>query len=132
QERFIHGEIYKTRPDVMAVLHAHTAELVAFGQSSVPLRPVLFGAGFIGNGLPVYDIRKYTDGNPSVGCAYCISTPLLGQALVDVMRDKGASLLLGHGIAVVDSSIPGLVKRAYNMRLNAIILQMALSLGGTV
>src|SRR5262249_59215119 len=64
QERFIHGEIYKARPDVMAVLHAHTVELVAFGHSSAPLRPVLFGAGFIGNGLPVYDIRKYTDGYP--------------------------------------------------------------------
>jgi ribulose-5-phosphate 4-epimerase/fuculose-1-phosphate aldolase len=39
-ERFIHSEIYKARPDVMAVLHAHTSELRVFGQSSVKLRPV--------------------------------------------------------------------------------------------
>ena len=38
QERFIHGEIYKSRPDVMAVVHSHTPELVAFGISSVRLR----------------------------------------------------------------------------------------------
>ena len=132
QERFIHGEIYKARPDVMAILHAHTVELIGFGQSSIALRPVLFGAGFIGNGLPVYDIREYTDGYPSVGCAYCISTPTLGQALARIIGDKGAALLLGHGVAVVDSSIPALVRRAYNMRLNAMIQQMALSLGGTV
>ena len=127
QERFIHGEIYKARPDVMAILHAHTPELIAFGQSSVPLRPVLLGANFIGNGLPIYDIRKYTGGYPSpVGCAHCISTAELGQALVEVIGNKGASLLLGHGIAVVESSIPGLVTRAYNMRVNAMIQQMAL------
>src|SRR5262249_54166217 len=92
----------------------------------------VFGAGFIGHGLPVYDIRKYTDGYPSVGCNYCISTPALGQALVEVIGNKGGSLLLGHGIAVVDSSIRGLVTRAYMMRLNAIVQQMAVSLGGTV
>src|ERR1700683_3883159 len=33
QERFIHGKIYKARPDVMALLHSHTPELVAFGVS---------------------------------------------------------------------------------------------------
>ena len=132
-EIFIHGEIYKARPDVMAILHAHTPELVSFGMSSVPLRPVLLGANFIGDGLPIYDIRKYTGGYPSpVGCAHCISTPKLGQALVGVLGNKGASLLLGHGITVVETSLPALVSRAYDMRMNALIQQMALSLGGNV
>ena len=132
-EIFIHGEIYKARPDVMAILHAHTPELVSFGMSSVPLRPVLLGANFIGDGLPIYDIRKYTGGYPSpVGCAHCISTPKLGQALVGVLGNKGASLLLGHGITVVETSLPALVSRAYDIRMNALIQQMALSLGGNV
>jgi len=133
QEVFIHGEIYKARPDVMAILHAHTPELVSFGLSSVPLRPVLFGANFIGAGLPVYDIRTYTGGYPSpVGCAHCISTPELGRALAGVLGNKGASLLFGHGIAVVEASIPALVSRAHDMRTNAVVQQMALSLGGAV
>jgi ribulose-5-phosphate 4-epimerase/fuculose-1-phosphate aldolase len=133
QEVFIHGEIYKARPDVMAVLHAHTPELVSFGLSSVPLRPVSFAATFIGAGLPVYDIRKYTGGYASpVGCAHCISTPELGRALAEVIGSKGASLLFGHGIAVVDASLPALVSRAYDMRMNAVIQQMALSLGGRI
>ena len=133
QEVFIHGEIYKARPDVMAVLHAHTAELVSFGLSSVPLRPVLLGANFIGAGLPIYDIRKYTGGYASpVGCAHCISTPELGRALAEALGSRAASLLLGHGIAVVGGSLPELVDRAYAMRMNAVVQQMALSLGGTV
>ena len=133
QEVFIHGEIYKARPDVMAVLHAHTPELVSFGLSSVTLRPVLHWANFIGAGLPNYDIRKYTGGYASpVGCAHCISTPELGRALGQELGSRGAALLLGHGIAVVAASLPELVNRAYDMRMNAVIQQMALSLGGTV
>lgn len=133
QEVFIHGEIYKARPDVMAVLHAHTPELVSFGLSSVPFRPVLSAANFIGAGLPVYDIRTFTGGYASpVGCGHCVSTPELGQALAKMLGNSGASLLFGHGIAVVEASIPGLVSRVLDMRANAVILQMALSLGGTV
>ena len=132
-ERFIHGEIYKARPDVNAIVHAHTAELVAFGQSSVPLRAVTNAATFIGPGLPNYDIRAFTGGFPSpVGCGHCISTPELGRALADVLGKSGAALLFGHGIVVVDSSLPDLVSRSYNLRMNARIQQIAIALGGTV
>src|SRR5215208_629281 len=30
-ERFIHGEIYKARPDVMAVVHSHSLSVIPFG-----------------------------------------------------------------------------------------------------
>jgi len=117
----------------MAILHAHTPELVAFGQSSVPARPVINAATFIGPALPNYDIRKYTGGFASpVGCGHCISTPDLGRNLAEVLGKSGAALLFGHGIVVVDSSLPDLVSRAYNLRMNARIQQMALSLGGSV
>src|SRR5579863_7054085 len=35
-ERFIHGEIYKARQDVKAVVHCHTPSLIPFGDSDVP------------------------------------------------------------------------------------------------
>ena len=35
-ERFIHGEIYKVRPDVMAVVHSHSAGIIPFADTSVP------------------------------------------------------------------------------------------------
>ena len=105
---------------------------MSFGLSSVPCGRSCLAANFIGAGLPVYDIRKYTGGYPSpVGCAHCISTPELGRALAEVIGNRGASLLFGHGIAVVEASLPALVSRAHDMRMNAVIQQMALSLGGT-
>ena len=132
-ERYIHGEIYKARPDIMAILHAHTPELVTFGQASVKLRPVLSTALFIGDGLPIYDLTKFTGGAPSpVSCAHCISTPQLGRALAEVMGGKDASLLLDHGIALGAPSVRALVSRAYNFRMNAKIQALAIGLGGTL
>lgn len=132
-ERFIHAEIYKARPDVMAVLHAHTPELRTFGQSSVKLRPVSAKARFIGPGFPLYDITQFTGGAPSpVSCILCISTPELGRAMANVMGKAPVVLLLDHGIAMADSSLRGLVVNAYNLRMNARIQQISLGLGGEV
>jgi HCOMODA/2-hydroxy-3-carboxy-muconic semialdehyde decarboxylase len=127
-ERFIHSEIYRARPDIMAVLHAHTPELRVFGQSSEKLRPVWNRALFIGDGLPVFDIVKF---DPDV-TSTLINSPQLGRALVGLMGNKDGALLLDHGIALADSSLRGLVSRAYNLRLDARIQRMAIELGGTI
>ncbi len=126
QEVYIHGEIYKTRPDVMAVLHAHTPEILAFTESSVALRPVVNGGTFIGDTLPLHDIRKF-DPRETL-----IRTPELGRSVAMVLGNKPAVLLKGHGIALTDSSLQGLVVRAYNLRMNARIQQEAIALGGKV
>ena len=39
-ERFIHAAIYRARPDVMSIVHAHTPSVLAFAVSNIPLRPV--------------------------------------------------------------------------------------------
>lgn len=126
QEVYIHGEIYKARPDVMAVLHAHTPELLAFAESSVALRPVVNGGTFVGEGLPLHDIRKF-DLRETL-----IRTPALGRSVAMVLGTKPGVLLKGHGIALTDASLRLLVVRAYNLRMNARIEQQALALGGKV
>src|SRR5262245_57258439 len=126
QEVYMHGEIYKARPDVIAVLHAHTPELLAFTESSVTLRPVVNGGVFIGDGLPIHDIRKF-DPRESI-----IRTPELGRTVATVVGNKPAVLLKGHGIALTGSSLQDLVSKAYNLRMNAIIQQQAVALGGKI
>ena len=127
-ERFIHSEIYRARPNIMAVLHAHTPELRVFAQSSVKLRPVWNRALFIGDGLPIFDIVRFDRDATST----LINSPELGRALVGLMGNKDGALLLDHGIALADSSLRGLVSRACNLRLDARIERMAIALGGTV
>jgi HCOMODA/2-hydroxy-3-carboxy-muconic semialdehyde decarboxylase len=56
-ERFIHGEIYKARPDVMAVVHTHSPGVIPFSVSQVKLQPMFHNAAFLAAGVPVWDIR---------------------------------------------------------------------------
>src|SRR5687768_14841443 len=37
-ERYLHGEIYRRRPDVMAIAHSHSPSVIAFGVSGEPMR----------------------------------------------------------------------------------------------
>ena len=122
----MHGEIYKARPDVMAVLHAHTPEILAFTESSVALRPVVNGGVFLGDGLPLHDIRTF-DARETI-----IRTPALGRSVAMVLGKEPAVLLKGHGIALTDVSLRLLVARAYNLRMNARIQHQAIALGGKV
>jgi ribulose-5-phosphate 4-epimerase/fuculose-1-phosphate aldolase len=126
QEVYMHGEIYKARPDVMAVLHAHTPEILAFTESSVTLRPVVNGGVFIGAGLPLHDIRKF-DPRETI-----IRTPALGRTVAQALGAKPGVLLRGHGVALTDASLRALVVRAYNMRMNARMQQQAIALGGKI
>ena len=126
REAYMHGEIYRARPDVMAVVHAHTPEVTAFTQSSIEMRPVSNGGRFIGGGLPIFDIRQF---HPR---ANIIDSPELGRAIAGVLGKSPAVLLKGHGVTITDSSLYGLVSRAYNLRVNAIIQQQAISLGGRI
>src|SRR5215469_12809187 len=56
-ERFIHGEIYKARPEFNAVIHSHSPGVIPFGITNVPLRPVFHTASFLWVGVPVFEIR---------------------------------------------------------------------------
>jgi ribulose-5-phosphate 4-epimerase/fuculose-1-phosphate aldolase len=37
-ERYIHGEIFKSRPEINAVVHNHSPSVIPFGVTTVPLR----------------------------------------------------------------------------------------------
>ena len=64
-ERFIHGEIFKARPDVMVVVHSHAPSVIPFSITQVPLRPVFHMATFLCVGVPVWDSRSVHD--PAAG-----------------------------------------------------------------
>lgn len=126
-ERFIHGEIYKARPDVMAVVHCHCPEVIPFANTSVPLQPMHHMGNFIGAGVPVFEIR-----NAGGETDMLIRTPALGRALAQTLGDKSAVLMRGHGAAIVASSLHVVVARAYYLNLNARLQLQAVQLGGKV
>jgi len=127
-ERFIHGEIYKARPDVMAVIHAHSPEMIAFGASSVPLRNMIHTGSFINDGVPVFDVRKFGGTADDM----LIRNPALGKALAQVLGRKTAIIMFGHGVAITGPSLATAVSNAYFLNMNARVQEQAIRLGGTV
>jgi len=58
-ERFIHGEIYRSRQDVHAIVHSHSPTVLPFSVvKNVPLRPLCHMSGFLGKETPVFEIRE--------------------------------------------------------------------------
>jgi HCOMODA/2-hydroxy-3-carboxy-muconic semialdehyde decarboxylase len=124
-ERFIHAEIYRARPDVKAVVHNHAASLIPFGVTNIPLRPMYHMAAFIGNGVPVFDIRK------SFGMTdMLVSDSAKGRALAQTLGDKNCVLMRGHGVAVVGPTIQHAVGRSIYLEVNARVQLQSMSLGG--
>ena len=73
-ERFIHGEIYRARADVLSVAHSHSPEVLPFGLTRVPLKALIHTAAFLGTQpVPVYDIRS-SEGPDNLMLVHTIST----------------------------------------------------------
>jgi HCOMODA/2-hydroxy-3-carboxy-muconic semialdehyde decarboxylase len=124
-ERFIHAEIYKARSDVHAVVHNHAPSLIPFGVSTVALKPMYHMASFIGNGVPIFDIRK-TFGMTDM----LVSDSAKGRALAQALGSSACVLMRGHGVAVVGPTIQHAVGRSVYLDINAKVQAQAIALGG--
>src|SRR5712671_5088638 len=112
-ERFIHGGIFEARPDVMAVVHAHAEDILAFGLTNgTPLRPVIHSGSFIGAKVPIWDIAdKFSDTNLLVA---------------------NVALMRGHGFAAAARSLIEVVRMSVYLPRNARALWRARQLGGEI
>ncbi len=129
-ERFLHGQIFKARPDVRAVVHSHAPDLLPFGLvEGVELRPVWHMAGFLGafgrDSVPLFEIRD------SAGPAsdLLIRDNALGAALAGSLGAAPVVLMRGHGATLVGESLPVAVFRSVYTKMNADVLLRALPLG---
>jgi ribulose-5-phosphate 4-epimerase/fuculose-1-phosphate aldolase len=126
-ERFIHSEIYKARPDVMAVVHTHSPGVIPFTISQVALQPVFHNAAFLAAGAPLWDIRKDFGETDML-----VRNPAIGKSLALTLADKPLVLMRGHGDVAVGPSVKVAVFRAYYTDVNARLQSQAVALGGEV
>ena len=124
-ERFIHGEIYRVRPDVVAVVHNHSPSVIPFGVSTVPLRPLYHMSAFLGSSVPVFDIRK-ASAQPT---DMLVRDAALGRALAQTLGARSVALMRGHGAVVVGPSVPVVVFRSVYTEMNARLQAQAMALG---
>ena len=124
-ERFIHGEIYRARPEVNCVVHNHSPSVVPFSVTEVPLKALYHMAAFIGEGLPNFEIRDVRRGSDLL-----IRDSVLGKALAETLAAKPAALMRGHGSVVVGENLPRAVGRSIYLEQSARMQMQALLLAG--
>lgn len=126
-ERYIHGEIYRRRPDVMAVVHSHSSSVIPFGVTRTRLRPIYHMASFLWAGVPVWDIRKVREENDLL-----VRDRPLGKALAETLGQCHCVLMRGHGMTVIGATIQEAVFRAIYTEMNARLQLQASQLEGPI
>ena len=124
-ERYIHGEIFKSRPNINAVVHNHSPSVIPFGVTTVPLRPLFNTGAFIGEGVPTFEIREFQESGDLL-----VKTPHLGHALAATLGTKPAALMRGHGAVVVGETLMLAVVRSVYLELSAKLQMQAMLIAG--
>ncbi len=124
-ERFIHGQIYRVRPDIMAIVHSHSPPVLPFADTGVKLRPMNHIAGFLGDGPPVFEIRTVAGAESDM----LVRNNAIGQALAKTLGPNSVVLMRGHGSVAAAQSVKHVVFRAIYTEVNARTEIQALAIG---
>ena len=125
-ERFIHGEIYKARPDLNSVVHSHSPSVIPFGLVDTQIKAMFHNAAFLAAGVPVFDIsEKYgvTD--------MLVSDGDKGQTFAECLGDKDIALMRAHGSVACGSTLELAVFRAVFTEVNSRIQHWTMDLAGS-
>ena len=126
-ERFIHSEIYKARPDIVAVVHSHSPAIIPYGVTKrVTLKPVCHMSRFLGFSTPIFEIRDAAGEDNNM----LITSAKLGRALAESLGKTDFALTRGHGSVTVAKSLKLVVARAIWAEMNAKLQTEALRMAG--
>jgi len=124
-ERVIHGEIYKARPDVMAVCHHHAPAfmpLLATGTDYVPV----FHLGSVGGFKPPFWDQHDEFGETNM----LVVKPAEGASLARALGRHWMVLMKRHGVTVAGVSVRDCVFRTIFATRNADFQVRGMMLGG--
>jgi L-fuculose-phosphate aldolase len=93
-EVYIHSEIFKARPDVMSVIHAHPTYAVAWSATGKPLQPISQPGIAFADGVPYF-----TD------TVDLIRSTQMGAGVARALGSHKAVLMRNHGVAVVGATV---------------------------
>jgi HCOMODA/2-hydroxy-3-carboxy-muconic semialdehyde decarboxylase len=114
-ERYIHGCIYRARPDVNSVCHSHAHVLIPFTIVDAPVGAVWVMAASIGEQVPNWDIR---DDFPDEKTMLVVNDAI-GRSLANTLGQGAACLMRGHGAVIATGDIKRTVLTSIGLMLNA-------------
>ena len=118
-EVYIHSEIMRARPDVMAVLHTHPEHAIAFSSLGKPLQAMSNDGTMFSAGVPVFS--DTTD---------LITDQPRGKAVAKVLGKSNALILRNHGIVTAGRSVEEAVFLAIKLERACRIQLLAENAGG--
>lgn len=124
-ERFIHGEVYRARPDVASVVHSHSPSVIPFGLVGVGMQAMFHNAAFLAAGVPVFDIQAQFGATDML-----VGDGARGVALAGVLGDKHVALMRAHGSVACGPTLQVAVFRAVYTEVSARIQHWAQALAG--
>ncbi len=115
-EFHLHAGIYKARPDVQAIVHAHPKWSTFLSMVGESYQPV-YAQGSLVYPMPLLD-------SPN-----SINNPVMAGRLADALGDRPAAMMKSHGAVTVGKSVVEAFVLANYMEENAYRQYMALQIG---
>ena len=99
----LHSALYRRRPEIRAVVHAHPDHCVALSCARI--------------GLPAFHYMIAGFGGDDVRCSRyaTFGSPALGEATVEAMENRTACLLANHGMVTAGSTLADAYGRALKL-----------------
>ena len=107
-ERFIGTAVFKTRPEINCVIHAHPPAQVLCSVTGVDIRPIVGSQNWGGSALAVGGIPVYPR-------SLLIHSPEIGRSMMSVMGNKEVVILKAHGNVVIGRSVEEATVRAIRL-----------------
>ena len=123
-ERHIHGAIYEARPEVTAVVHNHSPNVIPYGVTGTSLKPLLHMCAGMGSHVPIWDSRTHFGDTTLL-----VSDMAMGRDLAVSLDSNRAALMRGHGCVVIGHSVREAVFSAIYLEVNAELQFKASMLG---
>jgi HCOMODA/2-hydroxy-3-carboxy-muconic semialdehyde decarboxylase len=127
-ERFIHGAVMEGRPEINAVVHNHAYDILPFGLTDTPIKPLIHTASVIGEHIPMWDIRdKFGDATDML-----VRNMEQGRDLTTALDDNTCILMRGHGAVIAGKTIKEAVVTSIYLMINARIQTVSMTMGNPV
>jgi L-fuculose-phosphate aldolase len=120
-EVFIHSEVFKARPDINSVIHAHPKYATIWCSSVRPWRIVSQSCVAFANGLGFYQ-----------DTLNLIRSRETGRGVAEALGDHKAVMMRGHGVTVTGVSVEEAVIRTLTLEKACEDQVLCLAMGGEI
>lgn len=113
-----HSKIYRTRDDVLAIIHAHSPVTLGTALAGIEIKPITPESALLVGEVPIVQFEPP-------------GTEALADKVVEALRSHQVAVMQNHGVVAVGKSMVEALNRLEIVELTAWIMTIAHIWGGT-